>query len=394
MIEFNKALIIDDDIDIADIIEPILEEIGFISIQKIIKSADIQKIYKDDIDLIVLDLFMPDMDGVEILRYLGEKNSKSHIILVSGHSKQVLLSAEHVAKAYGLNILGTITKPFSIDVLFELIRKFNEIPDREKKFTIPAAEFTSEFFREAFSENYFQLYYQPQLDLKKKEVIGFESLIRINHPKFGLLFPDQFLPNIEKLGLMTEMTMFVITKAISFLGELKKKGYEKSISINVSILDLLDTSLPEQIDHLAKKYDIYPKFIMIELIETGKIGNNPRCLEILTRLSMKGFSLSIDDFGTGYSSLEQLVNAPFDELKIDRSFVLKISDKIESRTIIESVVALAHKINLSVVAEGIETKEIAGILADLGVDKGQGYFFSVPLPELSVESYLTNFIFA
>ncbi len=394
MIKFNKAIIIDDDIDIIDIIEPILEEIGFISIQKIVQSADIQKIYKDDIDLIILDLFMPEMDGVEILRYLGEKSSKSHIVLVSGHSKQVLASAEQVAKAYGLNILGTITKPFSINTLFELIRKFNEIPDKVKKIAIPADEFTIEFFKEAFSEKYFQLYYQPQLDLKKKEVSGFESLIRINHPKFGLLFPDQFLPIIEKLGLMTEMTMFVISEAISFLGGLKEKGFEKSISINISILDLLDTSLPEQIEHLAKKYEINPKFIMIELIETGKIGNNPRCLEILTRLSMKGFSLSIDDFGTGYSSLEQLVNAPFDELKIDRNFVLNLSDKRESRTIIESVVALAHNISLSVVAEGIETKEIAGILADIGVDRGQGYFFSVPIPAKSVEGYLTNFTFA
>lgn len=392
MINYNNAIIIDDEIEIFGIIEPILEEIGFNTIHKIIKSSDLISIYNDEINLVILDLFMPDVDGVEILRYLGEVKSSAYIILISGHSKYVLNSAEKVAQAYGLNILGSITKPFSINTIFDMIQNFNanestkSIGKKTKQI-----DFSLAFFKEALQQKYFVLYYQPQLDLKTKEIIGFEALIRIQHPEFGLIFPDQFLQQIEALNLIAEMTEYVITEALSFFGSLKKQGFEKRVSINISTLDLIDNLMPEHIIQLVKQNDLNPQNIVIELIETGLIGNNPKYLEILTRLSMKGLRLSIDDFGTGYASLEQLGNAPFNELKIDKGFVFKLATNPASKAIIESIVALAHKIDIEVVAEGIENKEIAMLLSEIGVDIGQGYYFSIPIRSTSVVDFIEKY---
>jgi EAL domain-containing protein (putative c-di-GMP-specific phosphodiesterase class I)/CheY-like chemotaxis protein len=391
MIEYDKVAIIDDEIEIINIIEPVLEEIGFRTIIKIQKASDLFKTYDENINLIILDLFMPDVDGIEVLRFLGERKSKTHIILTSGYSRQILSSAERVAKAYGLNILGSISKPFSIDTIIDMIESYNSNSKINTKKIEKEIDFSLEFFKEVLDKKYFVVYYQPQIDLIKKEVLGFEALVRIQHPEYGLIFPDQFLKQIEAYNLVSEMTEYIINEALFFFGYLKKLGIEKRISINISILDLIDTSMPEHLISLINKYDLNPDQIVMELIETGQIGNNPQSLEILTRLYMKGIRLSIDDFGTGYSSLEQLIKAPFRELKIDKGFVFELIKNPDYRTIIESTVSLAHKLNLKVVAEGIENIEVRQILCEIGVDIGQGYHFSIPIPSKGIIDFLKKF---
>ncbi|TGL86210.1 EAL domain-containing protein [Leptospira congkakensis] len=393
MIKYNKAYIVDDEIEIVEIIEPILEEVGFQMIHKICDSKELFKSYDSSVDLLILDLFMPNTDGIEILRYLGELKSEAHIILMSGHSSNVLLSAERVAKAYGLKIIGSIGKPFSINSIIDLITNYNQKYKVKVKNPSVEIKYSKDFFLESIRERYFILFYQPQVDLKNKTVIGFEALVRLNHPKYGLIFPDQFLNLIESFGLIAELTEYIIHESFSFFGKLISLGYNKRVSINISISDLVDTAMPEHLISLANKYKIDPSQVVIELIETGDIGNNPKSLEILTRLSMKGFRLSIDDFGTGYSSLEQLSKAPFNELKIDKSFVFDLLKDSKAKYIIESTVSLAHKLNIEVVAEGIENKEMRDVLLGIDVDIGQGYHFSIPMPENAIIDYLNSFSF-
>ncbi|HNH08610.1 MAG TPA: EAL domain-containing protein, partial [Leptospiraceae bacterium] len=216
---------------------------------------------------------------------------------------------------------------------------------------------------------------------------------RWQHPQHGLVFPDQFLARVEKMNLLPFLTEYIIDEALGFCGQLKQEGYYKRISVNVTVFDLIDSSMPEYILSLIKKYSLDTEQVVIELIETGQIEENLKSLEILTRLSMKGINLSIDDFGTGYSSLNQLQKAPFNELKIDKSFVFEFVKNPDSRTIIESTVDMAHKLNLEVVAEGIENRQIADMLTDIGVDTGQGYHFSMPLPAFSVTGFIRSYIY-
>ncbi|HNF14518.1 MAG TPA: EAL domain-containing response regulator [Leptospiraceae bacterium] len=389
----KKALIVDDDTEIIECIASVLTELGSDEIIQISNSMKLQENYGNDLDLLVIDLFMPELDGIEILRYLGEMKSRSFIILISGQSKQVLASAERIARAYGLNVLGTLAKPFSINSLIELVEKAENFSSRSRNMRMQGLDFTEEDLREAVHDKKIIMYYQPQIDLRKKIVSGFEALVRWQHPQHGLVFPDQFLARVEKMNLLPFLTEYIIDEALGFCGQLKQEGYYKRISVNVTVFDLIDSSMPEYILSLIKKYSLDTEQVVIELIETGQIEENLKSLEILTRLSMKGINLSIDDFGTGYSSLNQLQKAPFNELKIDKSFVFEFVKNPDSRTIIESTVDMAHKLNLEVVAEGIENRQIADMLTDIGVDTGQGYHFSMPLPAFSVTGFIRSYIY-
>ncbi|MCB1178591.1 MAG: EAL domain-containing response regulator, partial [Leptospiraceae bacterium] len=352
----KNVIIIDDDEEIIDYIEEVLEEIGFEKIIKINSAINLKDHYSFEIDLIILDIFMPDVDGVELLRYLGELNSKAYIILISGGNKQVLLSAERVAKAYKLNILGSLSKPFTIKNLKDLIESSKLL---ENKLSYPANKeiiITKEILENSIKNKEFILYYQPQVEIISNEIVGFEALVRWNNPEKGIIFPDQFLPKTEELGMMGILTEQIIVDALIFFGSLNKKGYKFTISINLSFNDLIDTSMPEHIISLIKENGLDPSQVIIELIETSKINSNPMGLDILTRLCMKGIQLSIDDFGTGYSTLEQLSQAPFNELKIEKSFIFDLLKNDNNIKIIESIIDLAHDLNLKVIAEGIENK--------------------------------------
>ncbi|TGN06898.1 EAL domain-containing response regulator [Leptospira ilyithenensis] len=391
---FNKALILDDEPDMNEFLSDVLKELDFREIIQLIKSTSFFENYSSDLDLIVLDLFMPDMDGVEILRYLGEAKSEALIILISGHSQSVLKSAERVAKAYGLNVIGSLTKPFSINTIMKTIEQGKDLKKKPKQLEQKEFHFSKEEILIGIKNKEIVLYYQPQINLHTKEISGFEALVRWSHPGHGIIFPDQFLPLVSKFSILGDLTKYLIQEACSFFGNLAKLGIKKRVSINISVYDLVDTSMPEDIISLIQKYSLDSNQVILELIETGKIEDHPKVLEILTRVCMKGIGLSIDDFGTGFSSLDQLSKAPFTELKIDKSFVFDVLKNANTSKIINSTVHLANQLKMEVVAEGIENKETRNLLRELGVHLGQGYYFSVPLPSSGVVNFIKNFHYA
>ncbi|TGN19395.1 EAL domain-containing response regulator [Leptospira idonii] len=392
--EINTALILDDEPDLNEFLADVFKELGIDDVIQLTKSTDLFESYSPKIDLITIDLFMPDVDGVEILRYLGEAKSEAFIVLMSGHSQSVLASAERVAKAYGLNVLGTLSKPFSIAQIANLIAQAGKMTKKANKTEKKEFTFSKEDILDAIQKKQVVLYYQPQINLKTKEIVGFEALVRWLHPDLGIIFPDQFLPFVSKYNVLGELTKHLLNEACSFFGDLIKKGINKRVSVNVSVFDLVDTSMPEDIIQLMQQHSLMSNQIIIELIETGKLEGYPKALEILTRLCMKGIGLSIDDFGTGFSSLDQLSKAPFTELKIDKGFVFDLLKNPNTKSIIGSTVHLAEKLNMEVVAEGIENKETRNLLKELGVHIGQGYYFSVPLPASGVMGFIENFHYA
>jgi diguanylate cyclase (GGDEF)-like protein len=224
------------------------------------------------------------------------------------------------------------------------------------------------------------LYYQPKADLAQLKTTSVEALVRWLHPEHGLIPPDDFISIAENSGMMNELTLRIIEIAMAQSREWNKQGLSIQIAINLSVINLLDKNLPQQVQSLLNTYQVDVKFIKFEITESSLMSNPELALSTLKALDKMNISLSIDDFGTGYSSLSYLKQLPVSELKIDRSFVKDMMNDEDDKVIVKSTIELAHNMNCSVVAEGIEDKLTYNYLIELGCDTAQGYYLSRPLP--------------
>lgn len=244
--------------------------------------------------------------------------------------------------------------------------------------------------RNALERDEFRLYVQPKLSLSTGEFTGFEALIRWQHPERGMVFPDQFIPFAEKTGFIRMMTRWMLEQAAQVSHDMAAKGMHVKISVNLSTRDLLDQFLPELFLTLLDKHQISASAFCLEITESSIMDDPVRALVTLERLHATGVELSIDDFGTGYSSLAYLKRLPVDELKIDKSFVLKMETDPDDIKIVRSTIDLAHNLGLRVVAEGIETEQAYQLLAKMGCDQGQGYYMSRPIPVSQLDAWLAQ----
>ncbi len=242
--------------------------------------------------------------------------------------------------------------------------------------------------RKAITSNELILYYQPKADTRTGFVQGVEALLRWQHPIYGFLSPDLFIPLAEQTGLITPLSAWVLETALKQCREWLRSGLELSISVNLSMWNLRDVALPDTIATLLQTYCIPAPLLCIELTESAVMADTERTLDVLSRLSALGVQISIDDFGTGYSSLFYLKRLPVNELKIDRSFVQHMSDVEADAAIVRSTVELAHSLGLHVVAEGVEDQTTWQLLRTLGCDTVQGYYMSRPLPSHDFERWL------
>ncbi len=339
-------------------------------------------------DIIFLDLSMPDLDGIEVMRTLYDKGSIPTYILVSGFDERVLHSARQFAEAKNIPVAKTLSKPINTQEFIHYISQLH-IKTRLQltKACVPQLQpaniqeqLSLEQLKIAIRENQLVLFYQPKLNMKTRQVTGFEALVRLQHPTLGLIFPDQFIAMAEQNNLISELTNEVFRLATDDYSLFRAAGVNPEISINISAQNLLDLSMPERFAKLADAKNIPTEMITIELTETAILKSVSDSLDILNRLRMKGFSLSIDDFGTGYSSLVQLYQAPFTELKIDQSFVMRMLDDDEALSIVKICILLAKELRLTSVAEGVESQQVWDKLEQLGCDLAQGYFISKPIP--------------
>src|SRR6185312_15054251 len=212
-------------------------------------------------------------------------------------------------------------------------------------------------------------------------------LVRWQHPEFGLLPPDRFLPLIEETGNMDLLTVRVIEAALAWFARLAD-GNAQQLAINISGGSLTDVDFTDLLQERCALFNIDPTRIILELTETSAPQRTAELLDILTRVRLKGFHLSIDDFGTGYSSLVQLAQLPFSEIKIDRSFVRELHASDEARKIVAITIALGKQLQLTTVAEGVEDEAQARVLAELQCDQAQGYFFAKPMDADSAHAWL------
>jgi EAL domain-containing protein (putative c-di-GMP-specific phosphodiesterase class I)/CheY-like chemotaxis protein len=346
---------------------------------------------RPDTDVILLDLVMPEMDGIEILRLLGERQCKARIILMSGVNIRVIETAKKLAQSHGLTVVGHLQKPFPIGQLQELLSanftpEKPEVPEKHELLSIPDKD-----IERAFDRNEFVLFYQPQINISTGVVTGVEALSRWNHPELGLVFPDNFIDRIETLGLMDRFCWITAERA---LDEIKQfsilNGHLPRLAINVSVSSLRDLKFPDIFMNLARKYDFPAERIVLEITESGLMEFS-LALDVLTRLRMRNFQLSIDDFGTGYSMLKQLQNVPAIELKIDKNFVQHMHLNHADLVMVEKIIEMGHELEMEVIAEGVETEEQFKMLKERGCDGVQGFFFSRALPPDELLRWLESY---
>ncbi|MEC8487940.1 MAG: EAL domain-containing protein [Pseudomonadota bacterium] len=245
--------------------------------------------------------------------------------------------------------------------------------------------------REALRDNQFSLALQPQIEMHTGRLVGFEALLRWQHPKKGNISPADFIPLLENTSFMLELDYWVITRSTYLIRELKNSGYpDVKMAINLSAGQFLDPSLPEFLQQQIIKNDIAPDQVCLELTETVLVSDIKRATSIMQNIRDMGCMLAIDDFGTGYSSLSYLKSLPADYIKIDRSFVANIASSADDRNIVHSTISMVRNMGMQVVAEGIETSEQYELLCHFDCNLGQGYLISRPIPEVNIWDVLSD----
>ncbi|MGM0429707.1 MAG: EAL domain-containing protein [Pseudomonadota bacterium] len=245
--------------------------------------------------------------------------------------------------------------------------------------------------RHALQKDELDLYFQPQVDLRTNECAGFEALIRWTHPDYGFIPPDEFIPIAEETGVIKEVTDWVIKKAVAFAFELHELNKDVTVSVNISAENLRDSTFAKKVNTLVKAGGVSAGALILEVTETAAMEERDTAIQTLMNLNKDGFKVSIDDFGTGYSSLAYLDELPVHEVKIDRSFILKMQECDQDDTIIRATINMSHELGFKVLAEGVEDEKVIEQLKAKGCDLVQGYFFAKPLPKSDAIAWLFSF---
>lgn len=385
----HSILILDDDQEVGDYVATVAKLNGFESRSFLDPDEFLSAVVHSPAACVAIDLQMPVLDGIEVLRRLAGLNFRRPILIMSGMDLKVLESARHFAKAHALIVSDIISKPARMDDLnqvFERLKSGNQLPPTRSEFIA------------AMEQNQFTLHLQPKARLQLPPgdgrccvPIAFEGLVRWQSPARGFVMPDRFIPLLANAGLSQQFSEHVFDLALATLKRWKGLGIDAGLAINMSASDVEDISLADRLWSRCIGSGVEHQRITIEITETAAMEHPETALDVLTRLRLRGFSLSLDDFGTGYSSLVQLQRLPFAELKIDRSLISDCTASEQTRIIVRTIIGLGHNLGLTVVAEGVEDRETLELLRGWSCDLVQGYFLARPLaPEAAERWWLEN----
>jgi EAL domain-containing protein (putative c-di-GMP-specific phosphodiesterase class I) len=364
----GRLVILDDDRHFAEFLCEVTKGIG-LDVEVTCTRAEFQRALDSfRPSIILLDLHMPDSDGVEILHFLGERESRARVLLLSGYDPRVIRSAERMGRELGLNMLGVLQKPMSVADLEAILEPL--VPER--------LVVTREMLRAAFDHEQLRMVYQPKVDLGTRRVVGLEGLSRWRLPGHGILGPQRFLRVMESERLLGELVTYTTRLAAQQLVALGEE-LAPSIAVNLAPELLADADLPDRLAAIVRTAGAPPERLTFEVTESQAMSDPLLATEVLSRLRLKGFRTSLDDFGTGYSSLVWLHRLPFCELKIDRMFVSEAATSPEAEAIVRTTVDLANSLRLSTCAEGVETAATWEKVIALGCNSAQGYLISPPL---------------
>ena len=377
----DRLLIIDDEVKLAKFIAKGGQMSGFLTEYTDRSEVFFQKLALWSPTAILVDLQMPQTDGIELLREMADMGCRAKVVVCSGVDTRTIDTAIRLGTELGLDMGPGLKKPFRLEELRAILESL-----RQETNAIDAAT-----LQRALRQEELYLLYQPKVDILHGRIVGLEALLRWRLPSGEIVLPDDFIPLAEEQGMMDSVTEWVVSRAVEQTKEWKSEGTEVNLSINISACNLHDLTLPDRISDTCAAAELDPQRLTLELTETASMEDTTKMMDVLTRFRIKNFLLSIDDFGTGFSSLAQLQRLPFSEIKIDKSFIIGMEDKEENAIIAKTVVDMAHNLGLSVCAEGVESRKALQMLAEFGCDHAQGYVLSEPIPaervpELFVET--------
>jgi len=383
-----KALVVDDSKAICSLCKNILTENYGVNYVHTTNSAPealaVIKSFKD-VNMIFLDLNMPGTDGVQLLKQIAACKFKGYIVIVSGVSAKIIQSVEDLANKYNLNFIGSIHKPIDL-------KDFDHIFSKVGQNTIPQYKHETQQLKiyeiiRALENDDIEVFYQPQIKLKNRKLIGVEALCRLRHPSLGLISPDKFIDKTEETDLIFHLTLSVIDKALNDWVTWLNQGIDITLSINISPYVLKFTEFTDLFLTKMAELNIQKNKICLEVTESIIEDNHEIELEALSRLAIKGVLLSLDDFGTGSASIERLHRLPFDELKLDKSFFQNSVTNRAQFDLIKSCVAMSNALDMHTVAEGIETAEHWKIAEQTGCDIVQGYYICKPIEAADIPQW-------
>lgn len=364
----RRLLVIDDSTEIAQLICTFAEDLGCAARTACGWPEIEDAIANFNPEVIVLDLMMPDADGIEVLRYLADQNAKPGVILSSGGEPKVVDVAYRLGDTLDIHMAGRLDKPVSLNRLEEILRRVFKIRRHVSEVEL----------EEAIRTGQIRPYYQSKVLVDQPDqVVGAELLARWHHPTHGVLPPMEFIGLAESTGLITDLTLAMLETALRDMAPFPQAC---TLSVNLSPSSLDNRNLPDRIEALVQDCGVAPDRVIFELTESVAARDYSEVMASLTRLRLKGFSLSMDDYGTGHSSLVHLVRLPFREIKLDRSFVSEIGSHRESEVIVRSTIMMAHSLKLTVCAEGVENEETCRFLRQARCDTMQGFLISKPIP--------------
>ncbi|MBM3827661.1 MAG: EAL domain-containing protein [Actinobacteria bacterium] len=384
MADAARVLVIDDEEAICELIEAVAESAGF-SAHSASTPTDIERAIEGRFDLVVLDLSLGDLDGIEVMGRLGSLHRGMPIILVSGADRSLLDTAGRIAAMHKLRVIGTFAKPFSLDVLRSAMLAWAQVSDQAHDPTGPKILVGPD---QLLDPECLHLVYQPKVSTTSGEVTGVEALVRWRHPSHGDVSPSVFVALIEGAGRTSELLDAVMNMAARDRTRHRALKSMPDVSVNISVLDLIDEELPRRAQRTLTEAAPAEQWTF-EVTETAPITDAAPALSILTRLRLVGFRLAVDDFGTGTSNYERVLAAPFTELKIDRAMVSRLDiEASEPDPIVKSGVEVGHSLGLHVVAEGVETPDQFRMVREIGCDAAQGYLISAPVAPTQIDTAL------
>jgi EAL domain-containing protein (putative c-di-GMP-specific phosphodiesterase class I) len=277
---------------------------------------------------------------------------------------------------------GTLEKPIAVgDLSTKLMAMLHQ-----------SSELDADDLRRGIAAGEFVPYYQPKVSLVQSGwvVDGVEALARWQHPRLGLVMPNEFIPLAEQTGLIGELTSVMLNAALKQVRAWQEQGVRLTCAVNLPPSLVTDLSFPDRVAALLAENRVDGSQLVLEITETATIQNPTATMAILTRLRVKRVGLSLDDFGTGYSSLTQLYQMPFNEMKIDKSLVMNVPHSREANTMVGSLIELGHNLGLKICAEGVENRAALDMLAIMGCDRCQGYFISRAVPASEILSFATQ----
>jgi EAL domain-containing protein (putative c-di-GMP-specific phosphodiesterase class I) len=329
-------------------------------------------------DLVLVDLDMPGMDGVEFIGHVAQHRLARGIALVSALEPALLNTVQTMARAYGLRVLGSIGKPLTFDKLQSLLLSYDASllhPEDDEAIDVSLDEVRGALLRGELAS-----WFQPQVEFGNGKVVAVEALARLRRPDGRVVRAGHFVPLLEREGYAQQLTDSMLEQTCRWKRKWDEEGLHLHVSVNVSPSTLADPAAADHYQQIVQDHGVDPAEVVLEITEGSLVTDAARGLGVLARLRLKGFGLSIDDFGTGYSSLAQLSQIPFTELKIDQEFVSGASNEPRKRAVIEASLDLARKLQLEVVAEGVETTDDWQMLAEMGCGMAQGHLIAHPVP--------------